>query len=249
MINYPKSWAIAEGIYTNHSPVNKFGHNSAVPASKEEIWDGSEVYEYLADDTFAIMYLSSDDETNDTGLTYSVQGIDSDYNYSTVTGTLDGTDARTGIALTSGATDNKWWRIFRVMNTSGTIATGNIYVSKADPAASGVPADTDDIQAKILIGMEQTLMALWTCPVDNTAYITSYYAATSTAKVTEVHLYVRPFGGVFNIKHIILINQGAYTHSFDFPVSVAAKSDIKVMAIATGGGGEISAGFDLWFET
>ena len=196
------------------------------------------------------MYISSSNSA-DQGLTYEVTGIDSDYNYSTVTVTTDGSDGQTFVALTSDATDNKWWRIFRAKNTSGTIAQGDIYISKdnTDTGPNGIPDDLDDVQAKILTGMEQTLMALWSCPVSNTAYLTSYYAATSTNKVTEVHLYVRPFGGVFNIKHIILINQGAYAHKFDFPILVAAKSDIKVMAIATGGGGEISAGFDLWFET
>ena len=92
-------------------------------------------------------------------------------------------------------------------------------------------------------------MALWTCPVGNTAYLTSYYAATSTAKVTEIHLHVRPFAGVFNIKQVILVNAGAYIHRFDFPLVIAAKSDILVEASADGGGGEVSAGFDLWFET
>lgn len=241
---------IAEGNVTNHTSVNKFGHNSAVGASPlEEIWDYSGAYDYLAVDTFATMYISSDSSA-DQGMTYAVTGIDSDYNYSTVTVTTDGSDGQTFVALTSGAADDKWWRIFRVQNTSSTAAAGNIYISKdnTDTGPNGIPDDTDDIQAQVLIGMEQTLMALWTCPVGNTAYLTKYYAATSTAKVTEVHLYVRPFGGVFNIKHIISINSGAYSHGFDFPIIIAAKSDIVIKATAAGGGGEVSAGFDLWFE-
>jgi len=240
---------IAEGNVANHTAVNKFGHNSTVGASLEPVWDYSGAYEYLADDTFATMYISSDNSA-DQGMTYSVTGVDSDYNYSTVTATTDGSDGQTFVALASGATDNKWWRIFRAQNTSGTDQTGNIYISKdnTDTGPNGIPDDTDDIQAQVTIEGQQTLMALWTCPGDNIAYITSYYAATSSSKVTEVHLHIRPFGGVFNIKHVITINQGAYRHPFDFPLSVAAKSDIVVEASAAGGGGEVSAGFDLWFE-
>jgi hypothetical protein len=241
---------IAEGNVPNHTAVNKFGHNSAVAGTLEIIWDYSGTYEYLADDTFATMYISSD-AAADQSMTYEVGGLDSDYNYSAVTVTLDGSDGRTFVALTSGATDNKWWRIFRALNTSGTVAAGNIYISKSntDVGGNGIPDDTDDIQAQIKIGLEQTLMAIWSCPVDNVAFLTHYYAATSTNKISEVHLYVRPFGGVFNIKHVITINQGADRHRFDFPIPIGAKSDVKVMALATGGGGDVSAGFDLWFET
>ncbi len=241
---------IAEGNVPNHTSVNKFGHNSTVGAPLEPVWDYSGAYEYLADDVFAIMYISSDDAA-DQSMTYDVLGIDSDYNYSTVEVTTDGASGFTFVALTSGATDNKWWRIFRALNTSGTVAQGNIYISKdnTDVGGNGIPDAVTDIQAQILVGMEQTLRALWTCPVANTAFITNYYASTSTNKVTEIDLYVRPFGGVFNVKHIILVNQGTYQHEFDFPIAVPGKSDVRVMASAVGGGGEVSAGFDLWFET
>ncbi|KKN73939.1 hypothetical protein LCGC14_0395040 [marine sediment metagenome] len=242
---------IAEGNVPNHTSVNKFGQNPAVGATLEDVWGYSALYDYLADDVFAIMYISSDDELSDVGLTFSVTGIDSDYNYSTVTGTLHAVDARIMVALTSGAADNKWWRIFRVTNTSGTPVTGNIYASKdnTDAGGNGIPDDTDDIQAQIIIGNEQTLMALWSCPVGNTAYLTNFFASTSSNKITSVRLFVRPFGGVFNIKASLSINQGHMIHHYDFPVVIAAKSDVKIMASAVGGGGIVSAGFDLWFES
>jgi hypothetical protein len=251
LVNTYFEYEVAKGNISGYSGVNKFGYNAAIAATPfEEVWDGQAPYEYLADDTFATMYLSSDDETNDVGLTYSVQGIDSDYNLSTVTGTLHAVDARTMVALTSGASDDKWWRIFRVIATSGTAATGNIYISKdnTDAGGDGIPDTATDIQAKILTGNEQTLMALWTCPLANTAYMTGYYAATSVAKVTTVKLFVRPFGGVFNLKHLIVLNATMGSHDFKFPLTVAAKSDIAITAIAAGGGGAVAAGFDLWYE-
>lgn len=240
---------IAEGLVPNHTAVNKFGHNSAVGATLEPVWDFSDVYDYLADDTFSTMYISSDD-TLDQGMTYEVSGIDSDYNISTVTVTTDGADGFVFVPLTSGAADNQWWRIFRAVNTSGTAAQGNIYISKdnTDVGGNGIPDDTLDIQAMIIIGFEQTLMAQWSCPTGNKAFLTHLYASTSTAKVTEILLYVRPFGGVFNIKYIITLNANAYTHRYDFPLNIPAKSDIRIMASASGGGGEVSAGFDLWYE-
>ena len=240
---------IAKGNIPNHTSVNKFGHNSSVGATLEPLWYFSGPYDYLADDTFSTMYISSDD-TLDQGMTYEVSGIDSDYNVSTVTVTTDGADGFVFVPLTSGAADNQWWRIFRAFNTSGTAAQGNIYISKdnTDVGGNGIPDDTLDIQAMIIIGHEQTLMAQWSSSVDTISFLTGYYAATSTNKVTEVHLYVRPFGGVFNIKHIVLVNLGHIHHIFDFPWSIPEKSDVRVLASAVGGGGEVSGGFDLWYE-
>lgn len=240
---------IAEGNLTNYSAINKFGKNGNVPATLEDVWEGSAVYEYLADDTFATFYISSD-AAADQGLTYDVTGIDSDYNYSTVTVTTDAADGRTFVALTSGASDNKWWRVFRALNTSGTVAAGNIYISKdnTDVGGDGIPDTATDIQIKILIGNEQTLMALWTCPVGYTAYITHFFSSTSSAKATSVCLFVRPFGGVFNVKAALDINQGATQHKYDMPLSVQAKSDVTIRASASGAGGVVSAGFDLYYK-
>lgn len=245
----PYTFDIAEGNVANHFAVNKFGKNPDVSASLEDIWDGSAVYDYLADDTFSLMYISSDDAA-DQGMTFDVTGIDSDYNYSTVTVTTDGADGTTFVALTSGAADDKWWRVFRAVNTSAIAATGNLYISKdnTDAGGNGIPDDTDDIQIKILVGNEQTLMALWTCPVGYTAYLTHFYASTSSNKVTNVCLFVRPFGGVFNVKAALDINQGHMQHRYDFPVPIVAKSDVVIRAAASGAGGVVSAGFDLWFE-
>lgn len=240
---------IAKGRVSGHIAVSKFGQNNAVPATLEDVWDGSATYEYLADDTFATMYISSD-AAADQSLTYEVTGIDSDYNYSIVTVTTDASDGRVFVPLTSGAVDNKWWRILRVLNTSNTAAAGNVYISKnnTDVGGDGIPDTATDIQAKILIGNEQTLMSLFTVPAGKIAYITMFYASTSSNKVTSICLFVRPFGGVFNVKAPLSINQTKSDHVYDFPAPVAAKSDIAIRAAAAGGGGIVSTGFDLWFE-
>ena len=246
VINTPYFVEIAKGNVPGHVAYNKFGQNLAVPATLEDIWDGSAVYEYLADDTFATMYISSDNN-GDAGDVWEVQGIDSDYNYSTVEVTTSGF---TFVALTSGAADDKWWRVFRALNKSAVVSLGNIYISKdnTDIGGNGIPDDTDDIQAKILIGNEQTFMSLFTVPAGFTAHITRFYASTSSNKITDVRLFVRPFGGVFNAKAPISINQGRSEHPYDFPLPATAKSDIAIRASAVGAGGIVSAGFDLWYE-
>ena len=240
---------IAEGNVPGHVAVNKFGHNSDTGATLEDVWDYSGAYTYLADDTFATMYISSDSAA-DTGMLFNVQGIDDEYNFFSANVTTDASDGRTFVAIDTGSTGGDAWRVFRVINLSGTNQTGNIYVSKdnTDAGGDGIPDTVSNIQAQVKAYAQQTLMALWTVPTGKTAYLTHIYASTGTAKVTEIHVYARPFGGVFNIKYIISLLGNAFTHRYDFPFSIAGKSDIKIMASATGGGGEVSAGFDLWYE-
>jgi len=240
---------IVEGNVPAHTAVNKFGHNSAVGATLEAVWDYGGAYTYLADDTFATMYLSSD-AAADTSMLFNIQGIDDEYNFFSADATTDASDGRTFVQIDTGSTGGDAWRIFRVINLSAKNQTGNIYISKdnTDAGGNGIPDTVTNIQAQVKAYAQQTLMSLWTVPLSKTAYLTRIYASTSTAKVSEIHLYVRPFGGVFNIKYIISLNANVYSHVYDFPISVAAKSDIKVMASAAGGGGEISAGFDLWYE-
>lgn len=237
---------VSKGNVDGVKRVNKFGYNAAVGATLEDIWDYSGTYEYLADDTFATMYISSD-AGGDTGLTYTVEGINSEYNWDSVSVVTNGV---TFVAVPSNAADGLWWRINRSLQTAGTAAAGNIYISKdnTDVGGDGIPDTVTDIQAQVQIGMNQTLMAMWTVPKDKTAYLHKLYASTSSAKVTEVRLYFRPFGGVFNIKHIVTINASTFDNVWHFPSAYSAKGDFVVRASAAGGGGKVAAGFDLWYE-
>ena len=242
---------VSKGNIDGVERVNKFGYNAAVGATLEAIWDYSGTYSWNADDTFVTMYISSDN-AGDQNLPYTVQGINSEYDWDSVDITTDGASGFTFVPIVSNAADGLWWRVNRALHTapSTTAALGNIYISRdnTDVGGNGIPDTVADIQAEILIGMEQTLMALWTIPRDRKAYLTHFYSSTSVAKVTEVRLYYRPFGGVFNIKHIVTINASSYQHEWHFPGQYAGKGDLMIQATAAGGGGKVAAGFSLWHE-
>lgn len=106
----------------------------------------------------------------------------------------------------------------------------------------------DNTLAQISLGFNQTLMALWTVPRNFESYMQSFYGATALDKATEIHLYVRPFGEVFQIKKIVSVAAGSERIIYDFPLPIPEKADVAIRGIASGGGGEISAGFDLWLE-
>ncbi len=109
-------------------------------------------------------------------------------------------------------------------------------------------ADTN-VLAQVSAQRNQTLMALWTVPAGKTAFLTHFYAYTSSSKATDVMLSVRELGGTFQAKKLVTIFEGGQTIPYDFPRPIAQKSDICIQASAGGGGGDVSAGFDLWYES
>jgi hypothetical protein len=234
----PYLYDIAEGNVPDHHAVRKFGHNSAVGATLEEVWDGADVYTYAS--SAESLYLSSSAAGDDQ--IYEIQGLDANWDYQIVRATANG--------FNSVAISGTWMRVFRIKNLGTTDNAGIIYVSTdADAGGDGVPdGHPGDTRAQVSIGYNQTLMALWSVPRSFKAYLTSFYASTSSTKATEVHLYVRPFGGVFQIKKVITIYEGSERMVYDFPLNIDAKSDVSIKALASGGGGEVSAGFDLWYE-
>ncbi|KKK80319.1 hypothetical protein LCGC14_2824670, partial [marine sediment metagenome] len=107
-----------------------------------------------------------------------------------------------------------------------------------------------DSKAEISVGFNQTLMAIWSCPENTTAFVTNFYSSSSdtTVKTSEIGLWVRPFGGVFQIKKIISVNSGKASQiKYDFPLRMEAKSDIRITSNSNASM-EVSAGFDLWYE-
>ncbi len=240
VVSFPKAEAIAEGKYPHHKFISKFGHDSAAENATIEVWDGSFAYSYLSSAT--TLYLSSSD-TNDDQV-YEVFGLDADWEEQMVQVTANG--------FVSVVLSSTWIRVFRVRNLGTTDNAGIIYVSTDnDAGGDGVPDTQSDIKAQISVGMNQTLMAIWSVPnKTNRAFITNFYASMSaaTSKTAEIGLWVRPFGGVFQVKKIFSINSGnTFQLKYDFALPVEGKSDIKVTSNASGAA-EISAGFDLWYE-
>ena len=312
--NTPYYVDIAEGNIAAHDALRKFGHNSAVGAAKEPVWDGSAVYSYLtAAEQLQIVSSDVDDQGDDltsgtsttltggstttivdTGADFVTDGVaagdifindtnkehafvktitdlnniilelatatsnDSGDSYRIVnandTGAavvhiqgLDGSYASlTEYIVLNGQTDvttvGSYLRIFRMKVLLAGATGANEGTISAEDNASSV------LLAQISIGMAQTLMALWTVPAGKTAYLTSFYASTSSSKATEIYLCIRPLGEVFQIKKLVTIYEGSTILPYDFPLQITQKSDISIDASAGGGGGEVSAGFDLWYE-
>lgn len=230
---------IAEGNIANHFHMNKFGYNPTVGATEEDIWDGSAAYVYL---TSAEQLKVSSSDVNDDGSpagtgarTLEIFGLDGNYDLQDEVLTLNGTTAVTTVG--------SYLRIFRAkVITAGTgdKNAGIIYVENN--------AETNTL-AHIPIGLNQTQMALWTVPAGYTAYLVSFYGSTGLSKVTEILLYIRPFGEVFQVKNHFHIVEDVYQHNYILPISIPEKSDIAVRASVGVAGGAVAAGFDLYYKS
>ena len=304
----PYTYDIAEGKATGHNYISKFGHNSDVAATLEDVWDGSIVYSWPTTAAIVAVLANAADVGTinsvgtatggttttliDTAATFVSDGvvicdlllndahkfhahIDSltettltfhhDTGYTSVAGDvyravkaggtgaaaieIQGLDASfeslTEFVVLTGAAAinsvNSFLRIFRAKVIHAGTAGWNVGAVTMTGAA---------LVAQISAQMNQTLMALWTVPNGKKAYITRYYASSSSvSKATEVHLYIRHEYGVFQIKHIIATNGGnPIDHQFPFPILVEQHSDITIQSSTAAGAGEVSAGFDAWYE-
>ena len=233
----PYLYDIAEGNVPNHYSINKFGYNSTLPTSYEDIWEQSTVYTYTT--TAQVMHCSSS-EVGDTQM-IEVQGLDANWNLQIKRVKLVGqTETPLGTEL--------WMRVFRIRNLGATNFAGTVYVYEDDTVASGVPQTATKIRAIVIGANNQTQMALWTVPSGTTAYLTSIYASTTSTKLVSCGLFIREPGGVFQIKHLKEFTATNWKYDFSIPLKVNARSDIAMKAKVTVAGGDVAAGFDLWYE-
>ena len=233
----PYLYDIAEGNIPGHYSINKFGYNPTLATSYEDVWEQSLVYTYTT--TAQVMHCSSDD-AGDTQM-IEVSGLDANWNYQVVSIKLVGlTETVIGTAL--------WMRVFRVRNMGATDFAGTVYVYEDDTVTLGVPQTPTKIRAIVENGNNQTQMALFTIPSGHTGYLLKAYASTSSAKLVSSGLFIREPGGVFQIKHLKEFSDSIWSYDFPIPLKVKARSDIAMRAKVTVAGGDIAAGFDLWYE-
>ena len=234
----PYTYDIAEGLISSHGAIRRFGHNAAVAATDEMLWEYSTPYTYTA--VAATMYISSSD--NGDGQSYQVQGLDANWEVQTQLVTAAGqTKTEIGTGLT-------WLRIFKVKNMGTTDNAGAVYVYENDTLTAGVPDTATKVRSMIGIGENESHTALFTVPAGQQVFVTTWYGSEVAAKVTYFTLWVRPFGGVFQYKRGWAVKEDSFLHQFTVPLVFPAKTDIEMRVRAVAGAGIAQGGFDGWRE-
>ena len=241
---------IARGKTTGMSVVHKFGAASDFDAADGyvTVWDGAvdapdiDAMQYTYCVTACVDSVISS-SASDTG-TVELQGLGGNGALVIQSATLNG-QTRVGLAT-------NLWRVFRIKNTGATNFAGDVsaYVTNA-PTSGGIPTDTSLIRAHVQAGNNQTLMAIYTIPTNKTGYVTGVYASSAganKANASIVRLFVRPQGGVFQLKHqasVIATGSSNIPRPFDIPLKVDGMSDIEVRANTDETGTGLSAWFDI----
>lgn len=230
---------IAEETLKGYSCIKKFGHNADVAATLETIWSGSIMYSYFT--SAEILKINSTNTADNGGgigaRTVEIFGLDDNYDEINEVVALHAT-----VGTTFVTTVNSYLRIYRVIVKSAgsndkNVGTIEIY-NNAETTLMG----------QVEIGESQSNMSLWTAPANKTAFIVSYYGSSNTVLSSEVKLYVRPLGEVFQVKHHQHFKQSHFQHIFVIPLRVRPKSDIEMRGLAEGGGGDITGGFDIYWR-
>lgn len=242
---------ISRGTLDGYSFIHKFGQAPDFDTADNEIhiWDGADdaginqmTYTFATGAT--IDSISSADDTDVVDI--EVQGLDSAYTLTVQTITLSG---QTRVAL-----DTNLTRVFRMKNVGSADLSGDTYCYENTALTDGVPDDKTKIKAVIQNGNNQTLMCIYTIPAGKTGYLYEWDASTAGASKSSqyiIRVKARPFGQVFQLKHISSISDTAgntYTHEYKPPTVYSEKTDFVITVQATEAGAtgaSVAASFDL----
>lgn len=218
----------------------KFGRNPTIGTSAELINDlATTSYTYT---TSAATYYISSSSGSDTDQTIAVVGLDANWDEQTATVSLAG--------QTKTALSGTWMRVYRVYNTTGSDAVGDIYVYEDDTVTAGVPQTASKIRAKILIGNGQTEMAQLTVPAGYNMIVTDFLMSSGDDKQANVYARIKPatasapWRKIFNHDFYRSVIQ----ESPQIPWIIPEKTDIEVWESLSTGTGPISVSWGYILE-
>ncbi len=241
---------VERGNMPGFSFIQKFGEAADIDTADgfADIWDGATetisgftktpAYTYSSTANIDSMVSSSASDT--TALT--LLGLDTNFALVEQTKNLNG---QTRVAL-----DTALVRLFRMKNAGAVPFVGNVFGYVDGDLTAGIPNTEADVRAIIQIAREQTLMVLYTVPADTTGYLLQWYASASKKKdqLSDVELLFRPFGGVFQLKHVSSLaatGSSKVQHDYSIPLVLAAKTDVVLRADTSKDNGAVSGGFDI----
>ena len=203
---------IARGLVAGVSCVNKFGyHGGDVTASTvETVWDGNASTEIMPYPSAGVITIS--DNTDDTGESVVVEGLDADYNLQSETVTVGGTGALT------------FSRVFRAYMAS-TENTSDVGINQGGT-----------FTALIKAGLGQTQMAVYTIPAGKMGFLTKIHGSSDRSTgnpAVQFRLKVREFGSIFRIKGTYGTAGGnQFDYEYPLPLMIEEKSDIRIDVLA-----------------
>ena len=227
-------------IQTGFGQIHKFG---AVPSMSQDtngtIWDENDtVYPWSTIDSNNVLTVSvvapnneGSVRTTHNGDTVEIQGLDSNYDLQTETVTISGSSA---------TTTNNFKRVFRARFTNA---------GSFDPNSERILIKSGGTTvAKILEGIGQTMMSIYTIPAGKTGYLMRLDVTAQGTATGSFELFTRPGGvGSFQVKHVAEVNGvgGAYQLTYPVPQPLLEKTDIDARMYTLSNNGRYTCTFDI----
>jgi hypothetical protein len=212
-----------------HKKIFKFGRNPDINGTEETIWDVGGIYAYPSSALAMTVTTDAGTPANDNGVKVVVQGLDSDWNEVSEEVTLAGSGSAT--------TTQTFRRVFRAYVSGSQAPTGNLNITNGGTT-----------YARITLGDNQTLMAVWTVPAGYTAYILNGTLSVGTANGNQYvtgRLVSRQFGGVFRTQTKVDVSNNLINYPFESPLAFPEKTDIEARAVSSGTNNAVSATFTI----
>ncbi|MGI9490477.1 MAG: hypothetical protein ACR2RF_32210 [Geminicoccaceae bacterium] len=234
------AFRIANGNFQSTDFIWKFGYNGDVDTAEETVWDHGGLYNYVpSPQTLSFSSTSANDAAAGTGAqTILAIGLDENFDDLQETITLNGQTAVSSVAQFS--------RIFRmIVVTAGSAETaaGTIYAGTGTVTA-GVPAE---VHARITLGENQTLMAVYTVPRNRIGLLwaASVNTGGSSSNIINARTIIRTSGGVFRTGARLIINNGTGSGETVYPIPLPALTDYEIRAAGSGPNTDVSATFEV----
>jgi len=216
---------IARGGVFRTSHIHKFGYNTAVGNSYEDIWSQGGTITYpTSAATFTINSASGN-----SGSDIFVSGLDANYNQISETVTLDGSGDAT--------------------STKSFIRINRAFVSNDDTISGDVEIQIGgNTQAKIETTHQQTMQAIYCVPAGHTAFLNQLSSGVKEKeKDVELRLFCKENGngGVFRTRDYLTFQTSFTEKNYPVPLKFPEKTDIRLQALCSGATTTISGNFDL----
>lgn len=229
---------VARGLITGQISVNKFGRNPDVDVGTEDIWSqGGTWVAPTAARVHNLASTSANDTAAGTGArTLTVNGLNGSYVDTTETITLNG--------VANVATANSYVIIHRmIVQTAGSVES-NVGTITATAVTDGT------ISAAIVIGKNQTQVAIYQIPAGYTGYLSQYYGGFQggAGAACFIELFGKAFGGVYALKGTLTLRVDGSSfdvRSYKSPLKFTEKSIIKLTATSDAVNSNVVGAFDL----
>lgn len=230
---------IARGNISGKTAFRRFGHNDTCGATWETVWHDSSLYTYLTGaEQLKIVSDDADDDGDPVGngaRTVFLKGLDTDYAVISETITMNGEGVVTS--------DNSYLRIFKAkVVTAGTTGYNEGTITIKDNAGAVTLLVIEPQEA-------ESHACIWTVPAGKTCYITSWRGSESSAKGTDISLWIRGFTEqVWQYKRGVYTIDNMFNLKFTIPIKVTEKSDIEIRVQAFQAGAKVASLFKGWYE-